>query len=53
MSAKIESRNRSDQRRVLVVDDQAGIRELLGMTLEDVIQKSILGMRDVHEALGM
>ena len=27
--------------------------ELLGMTLEDVIQKSILGMRDVHEALGM
>ncbi len=27
--------------------------ELLGMPLEDVIQKSILGMRDVHEALGL
>ena len=27
--------------------------EMLGMPLEDVIQKSILGMRDVHEALGM
>ena len=27
--------------------------ELLGLPLEDVIQKSILGMRDVHEALGM
>ena len=27
--------------------------EILGMPLEDVIQKSILGMRDVHEALGM
>lgn len=27
--------------------------ELLGMALEDVMQKSILGMRDVHEALGM
>jgi predicted hydrolase (HD superfamily) len=27
--------------------------ELLGMTLDDVIQKSILGMQDVHEALGM
>jgi putative nucleotidyltransferase with HDIG domain len=27
--------------------------EMLGMTLEDVIQKSILGMRDVHEALGL
>ena len=27
--------------------------EMLGMPLEDVIQKSILGMRDVHEALGL
>ena len=27
--------------------------EMLGLPLEDVIQKSILGMRDVHEALGM
>ncbi len=27
--------------------------EMLGMTLEDVIQQSILGMRDVHEALGL
>ncbi|MDP3448563.1 MAG: hydrolase [Eubacteriales bacterium] len=27
--------------------------EMLGLTLEDVIQKSILGMRGVHEALGM
>ncbi len=27
--------------------------EMLGMTLEDVIQKSILGMRDVHESLGL
>ncbi|HWQ98586.1 MAG TPA: HDIG domain-containing protein [Clostridia bacterium] len=27
--------------------------ELLGLPLEDVIHKSILGMRDVHEALGM
>ena len=27
--------------------------EMLGMTLEDVIQKTILGMRDVHEALGL
>lgn len=27
--------------------------EMLGMPLDDVIQKSILGMRDVHEALGM
>jgi len=27
--------------------------ELLGMTLEDVISRCILGMRDVHEALGL
>ena len=27
--------------------------EMLGLPLEDVIQKSILGMRDVHESLGM
>ncbi len=27
--------------------------EMLGMTLEDVIQMCILGMRDVHEALGL
>ncbi len=27
--------------------------DMLGVTLEDVIQKSILGMRDVHEALGL
>ena len=27
--------------------------EMLALTLEDVIHKSILGMRDVHEALGM
>lgn len=27
--------------------------EMLGMPLEDVIQNSILGMRDVHEALGL
>lgn len=27
--------------------------EMLGMTLDDVIQRSILGMRDVHEALGL
>jgi two-component system response regulator PilR (NtrC family) len=33
MSAKIERRNRNDQRRVLVVDDEADIRELLDMTL--------------------
>lgn len=33
MSAKTERRNRNDQRRVLVVDDEADIRELLDMTL--------------------
>ena len=27
--------------------------ELLGLSLDDVIQKSILGMQDAHEALGM
>ena len=27
--------------------------DLLGMPLDDVIQKCILGMRDVHEALGL
>ena len=26
---------------------------MLGMTLEEVMEKSILGMRDVHEALGL
>lgn len=33
MSAKTERRNRDDQKRVLVVDDEADIRELLDMTL--------------------
>jgi two-component system response regulator PilR (NtrC family) len=33
MSAKFERRNRNDLRRVLVVDDEADIRELLDMTL--------------------
>ena len=33
MSAKIERRNRNDMKRVLVVDDEADIRELLDMTL--------------------
>ncbi|MBU1237477.1 MAG: sigma-54 dependent transcriptional regulator [Gammaproteobacteria bacterium] len=33
MSAKPDRRNRSDLRRVLVVDDEADIRELLDMTL--------------------
>ncbi len=27
--------------------------EMLGMTLEEVMEKSLLGMRDVHEALGL
>jgi len=27
--------------------------EMLGMTLEEVIQESILGMREVHESLGL
>lgn len=27
--------------------------EMLGMPLEDVIQRTILGMRDVHESLGL
>ncbi len=27
--------------------------EMLGMTLEEVMEKSILGMRDVHESLGL
>jgi two-component system response regulator PilR (NtrC family) len=33
MSAKLDRRNRSDLKRVLVVDDEADIRELLDMTL--------------------
>lgn len=33
MSAKTERRNRNDMKRVLVVDDEADIRELLDMTL--------------------
>ena len=27
--------------------------DMLGMTLEEVIQESILGMREVHESLGL
>ena len=27
--------------------------EMLGIPLEEVIQESILGMREVHEALGL